>query len=105
MLDSLPDNFPKVRVRQTVGNLNRFRSKLGQLLVQPVKAGSNPLIVLQVLAASENIIVDLLKALDESSALLAERLAQVVHIGLDNLLLHRPYLLCDLALHVLKRLK
>lgn len=73
--------------------------------VQTLKTETDPVVVLEVLPAGQNVVVNLLQTLGQPSALLAEGLPQMLDVGLNNLLFHRPYLLGDFTFHILQCLE
>src|ERR1044072_7644075 len=104
-IDPVYDDLAQIMGRQTGRGEERFRAQLRELFIERKQAGANAFVVLQVLPASQDILVDLFETFSQPLGLLSEGLTQMIDIGLDDLLFHRPYLLGDLVFHVLQRLQ
>jgi len=74
VINSLVDNSTQVGGRQAVGNLNRLRAELRKFFVETVEARTYSLVILQILPASKNIVVNLLQTFAQPPALLVEGL-------------------------------
>ena len=105
VIDALAHDLAEITRVEPIRDLNPFSAQLGELLIERIQARADARILLQILPACEDIVVDLFDALAQPAAFLAERLAQVIDVSLDNLLLDWADLFGDLALHILQSLE
>src|SRR5688572_263192 len=84
VFDPLADDVTQIRGRQAVGDFNGFSAQLGELLIKSVKTRADALIILKVLTASQDIIVDLFQTLAQPSAFLAETLPQMIDVEIGR---------------------
>ena len=105
IFDSLSNNFFQIHGGQTIWEHKGFAAELRNLLVEGMKIGTNALVVFEEFTTRQKIFVDFFQAFAQSAAFLGKGLAQMIDIRLYDLFFHRPYLLGNLAFHVLQRLQ
>lgn len=75
MLDALADDLADIVGVEGVGDLYPLGAQLAEFLIDRAKTRANPFMLLKILAAGEDIVVDLLDAFAQAPAFLAEGLA------------------------------
>ena len=68
--------------RQTIRHQNRFGTELGHFFIEAIEARTNALVVLHILPARENIVIDFVQTLGKPPGLLGKCLAQVIEHSL-----------------------